>query len=214
MNDEIKTTLVLAGGALMFLGLTTAFRLDFWGNPPPQPTWPLVDPAFTNTATVRASAAERLRGNGDAGNLDCSVCHEVDKPGKLSFDANGRVILPAGHTDLVMRHGRNQRNDNCYNCHDEANHALLRQRDGRKLKLEESTQLCAGCHGPTYRDWEWGLHGRVSGYWQRQMGPATKKDCASCHDPHAPVFPSMKPAPPPHPLHAEAHSQSSTSHSP
>ena len=69
-----------------------------------------------------------------------------------------------------MAHGRHNRNNLCYNCHNESNLELFQTRDGRELKLADSTPLCGSCHGPTYRDWEAGAHGRTSGYWNRQLG--------------------------------------------
>ena len=214
MNTDFKTTLVLTGLAVLFLALIMAFRMNLWGEPAPLPVIPLVDGVFTNPATVRVSLPELIRTGGDVSAFDCNSCHEINKPGKLEFDAtSGLVILPAGHQDLVMRHGRNHRNENCYNCHDEANHALLKRRDNRKVKLEESTQLCAGCHGPNYRDWEAGIHGRTSGYWNRDLGPITRRDCVDCHNPHSPAFPAIKPAPGPHPLHAKENSKHQASHS-
>ncbi|MHB8519454.1 MAG: cytochrome c3 family protein [Limisphaerales bacterium] len=201
MNADSKTTLALAGLALVFLAIRTAFLYDLWGRVEPLPVLTLVEPAFTNTATVRVSAAELIRTGGDTSGLDCYTCHEKTKQIQLRFDTNSNIILPKEHEDLTIRHGRNNRNNNCYNCHDPAGLDRLVTRDGRRLKLEESTLLCAGCHGPTYRDWEAGIHGRTSGYWRREMGPVTRQECASCHNPHMPAFPSLKPAPGPHLLH-------------
>ena len=62
--------------------------------------------------------------------------------------------------------------------------------------------MCGSCHGPTYRDWEAGVHGRTSGYWDRSLGPMDRKACVNCHNPHAPHFPGRPPAPGPHPLRA------------
>jgi uncharacterized CHY-type Zn-finger protein len=118
----------------------------------------------------------------------------------LRFDADHNLIIPQEHSDIVMKHGSHNRNNLCFNCHNETNLELLQPRDGRELKFSESTQLCGSCHGPNYRDWEAGAHGRTSGYWNRSMGPITRKDCVSCHNPHSPKFPGRKPAPPPHPL--------------
>ena len=133
--------------------------------------------------------------------MDCYACHDKAKPPQLKFDTNNNVILPKEHEDLVLRHGRNNRNNQCFNCHDQANLDRLLTRDGRRLEFKDSSLLCASCHGPTYRDWEVGVHGRISGYWDRQSGEITRKDCTSCHDPHAPRFPALKPAPAPHALH-------------
>ena len=201
MSADKKTSIVLAGWTMVCLALTGAFLLNLWGRPVPLPALPVVDPGFTNTATVRLSAAELIRSGGDASGLDCYACHEKTKPPQLHFGTNNIVLLPKEHEDLVMRHGRNNRNDHCFNCHDPENLDMLKTRDGLKLKITESTKLCASCHGPTYRDWEAGIHGRTSGYWDRKLGPISRVECASCHDPHAPAFPSMKPGPKPHPLH-------------
>ncbi len=81
---------------------------------------------------------------------------------------------------------------------------LLQTRDGRKVSFSNSQLLCGSCHGPTYRDWEAGAHGRTSGYWDRSLGPIDRKICANCHNPHSPHFPGRKPAPGPHLLHPVA----------
>ncbi len=202
MECPSKASLALTGLAVAFLALAMAFHLEIWGRYEPPPALPRVDPSFTNTSTVRTSLAELKRTGGDTSEFACNACHEVgDHARKLRLDEKGSVILPDAHSELVMRHGRSNRNDNCFNCHDEANREMLRTRDGRMLKLEESTMLCASCHGPTYRDWESGIHGRTSGFWKRDLGPIVRKDCADCHDPHAPAFPSVKTAPGPHGLH-------------
>jgi len=193
------TVLVIA--SVLFIALAEAFRLDLWGRPEPLREVPLVDAAFTNTATVRVSAAELIRSDGDTSGFDCYACHDQKKPVVVKVDEKGEIVLPEEHNDLVIQHGRHGRNNHCYNCHDPAALNTVVTRDGHRFKFEESSRLCAGCHGPTYRDWEVGIHGRVTGYWDREQGAVTKQDCTSCHNPHAPAFPSIKPAPGPHPLH-------------
>ena len=69
------------------------------------------------------------------------------------------------------------------------------------MKFQDSPQLCGSCHGPTLEDWEAGAHGRISGYWNRSLGPITRQLCVNCHNPHSPAFQGRKPAPGPHPLH-------------
>ncbi|MBI3849852.1 MAG: hypothetical protein HY298_06120 [Verrucomicrobia bacterium] len=204
MNADTKTAAVLIASAVLFLALAAAFQRDLWGRPAALPAIPLVDPAFTNPAPTRVSAAELKQTGGDTSGLECNTCHELNKPVTLKFDAKGQVILPKEHDDLVMHHGRNDRNNNCFNCHNPLNREELMTKDGHKLKIEESTRLCASCHGPTYRDWELGVHGRMSGYWDRALGPFTRLDCVSCHHPHAPIFASRPPAPGPHPLRPAA----------
>ena len=209
MNAARQKTLVLTVIATGFVALAGAFMLELWGRPVVVVPLEAVEPEFTNTATVRLSAAEVIRTGGDASGQDCYACHEKGKSPAIHFTGNNRVVLPKEHEDLVMRHGRNDRNDNCYNCHDADNLEMLKTRDGHTTKLSESTPLCASCHGPTYRDWEVGIHGRTSGHWQRELGPITRQQCTSCHDPHAPEFPSVKPAPGPHALHGSSGDASS-----
>jgi hypothetical protein len=201
MNGASKERLVMAGVAAGLFALAGAFLLNLWGRPASVTPVPATDPKFTNTSPVRISAAELIRSGGDASGLDCYACHERNKPLQLKLDANNKVILPKEHEDLAVRHGRNDRNSFCFNCHDPENLDQLKTRDGKRLKWEESTKLCASCHGPTYRDWEVGIHGRTSGHWDRTLGDFAKLECASCHHPHDPAFPSQNPAPPPHPLH-------------
>jgi hypothetical protein len=200
MNNSQKTAWVLTGLTAGFLALTAAFLADLWGHPYSLPPHPLVDPSFTNRATVRQSLAELTRSGADTSEFECYVCHEQAKPPVLRYDAEHNLIIPKEHENIVMSHGRHNRNNNCYNCHDESNLELLQVRDGRELKLADSTPLCGSCHGPTYRDWEAGVHGRTSGYWNRKLGAAKREDCVSCHNPHSPKFPPRQPAPGPNPL--------------
>ncbi len=208
MNVKPQSTGVLIVVTLAFLALAAGFYLDLWGHPVLGRPIALVDTNFISTATARMSVADLIRSGGDTSSLDCYGCHEKNKPLKLKMDAEGNVIVPKEHDDIVMGHGRHHRNNNCFNCHDETNLELLQTRDGRHLKIEESPALCGSCHGPTYRDWEAGVHGRTSGYWNRNLGPIERKVCTSCHNPHSPPFPSRQPAPGPHPLHPLADAQS------
>ena len=200
MNLENKTSTVLLGLVVVFLGLSAAFLLNLWGHLSPLPSIPLVDSAFTSNRTVRVTYADLVRNKADLSDFDCYACHERNTPPPLRFDDQHNLIIPKEHENIVMGHGRHNRNNLCFNCHDEHNLELFQTRDGRQLKLADSTPLCGSCHGPTYRDWEAGVHGRTSGYWQRELGSITRVDCVSCHNPHSPRFPTMHPAPGPHPL--------------
>ena len=212
MNAQSKTSLVVVVLCGLFVALGGAFVFNLFGRPEVVRAIPLVDPKFTNTATVRLSAAQQMKAGGDTSGLDCYACHERNKPPVIKRDVSGHLVLPKEHEDLVMRHGRNNRNESCFNCHDPENLDTLKTRDGKKYKWEESTKLCASCHGPSFRDWEAGIHGRTSGYWDRSRGPAARLECASCHHPHSPQFPSIAPAPGPHELHPKPAAQTERSH--
>ena len=130
---------------------------------------------------------------------NCTSCHGTSTSLEKFIAADGSVNVPEKHKDLLaLAHGRNNRNNHCFNCHNPARLDQLVTRDGTKLKLEEATLLCASCHGPTYRDWETGVHGRTTGHWDKKLGATSRAECASCHDPHAPAFPKLIPFPAPY----------------
>jgi hypothetical protein len=200
MNGPAKTTVTLTALALAFSALTAAFLLNLWGHPAALYPIPLVDTNFLSTATVRQSYPDLVKADEDVTVFDCYLCHEKGKPPPLRFDTNQNLIIPTEHSDIVMGHGSHGRNNNCFNCHNETNLTLLQTRDGHEVTFSNSQLLCGSCHGPTLRDWEAGVHGRTSGYWDRALGPADRKLCVNCHNPHSPKFPGREPAPGPHPL--------------
>ena len=193
-----RTPLVLRGLVVLFCGLAGAFLLNLWGRTAPLKPIPLVDRSFLDTATVRRSYADLVAAKDDLSDFDCYACHERKKPPVLRYDANHKLIVPQEHSDVVMGHGEQGRNNNCFNCHDETNLEQLLARDGRVVKFQDSPQLCGSCHGPTFEDWEAGAHGRISGYWDRKLGAFKRQACVNCHNPHSPKFPARKPAPGPH----------------
>ena len=220
--------------------MAVCFILDLWGDPGLPAKIPPPDAVFAGTETARLSVAELTEADGDLSGLDCYACHEeqaklsltVDAEGivilpadhkdviysrlnctgchseeegvELDWDDEGRVLIPPAHSNLKLLHGRNRKNNDCFNCHDRSNLRYLVTRDGRQLEPAASNELCADCHGPKYRDWEIGIHGRLNGYWDRNLGEARRKDCTSCHDPHAPMFPKYKPGPAPQPVRVTA----------
>jgi formate-dependent nitrite reductase cytochrome c552 subunit len=212
MNHGNRTGTVLVVLAVIFLALGLKFAAQV--GPPSATTQKisLVDTQFLSTATIRKSYAELIRTKADLSDFECYACHEKGKPPVLRFDAQHNLVIPKEHEDVVMGHGSHNRNNNCFNCHDEQNLELLQTRDGRQVKLAESPALCGSCHGPTYRDWEAGAHGRTGGYWQRTAGPIKRQICVDCHDPHRPKIPQRKPAPGPHLLHPVTAIAESASH--
>ena len=139
--------------------------------------------------------------------LSCNDCHALFE----SRTATQGDL--AQHTEIVLQHGMN---DRCLNCHAHADRERLVLHDGTLVGLDEAPILCAKCHGPTWRDWTKGIHGRVSGYWDSTRGEPTKLGCTECHDPHSPAFPGLAPAPGPwtlrmgEPVHHEPDPENST----
>ncbi len=194
------TGYVFGAMVLVFFGLAAAFLGDLWGHPPARQNIALVEKSFLEKTPWRQTYADLVRAKEDLSDFDCYACHDKKKPPQLRFDANNILIVPVEHKDIVMGHGTHNRNNLCYNCHNESNLETLQVRDGREIKFADSTQLCGSCHGPNYRDWEAGAHGRINGYWNTSLGEAGKLDCANCHNPHAPRIPTRVPAPGPHAL--------------
>ena len=84
----------------------------------------------------------------------------------------------------------------CLNCHDSDDRDKLVRLNGELLTFNESHLLCGECHGPKLRDWDKGIHGSTTGYWDmsRDDGVSTvRKLCIECHLSHAPAFPGMTP---------------------
>lgn len=101
------------------------------------------------------------------------------------------------HTHIVLDHGLNNR---CLNCHHDGDRSKLVLHDGTPIPFAEVEHLCAKCHGPTYRDWQQGMHGKTLGYWSPSLGPQRRLKCTHCHDPHSPAFKPVAPLPGPHTL--------------
>ncbi|MCP4453999.1 MAG: hypothetical protein GY809_21270 [Planctomycetes bacterium] len=88
----------------------------------------------------------------------------------------------------------------CSNCHDMDDRNLLVVDGGQTIPYDQVDRLCAKCHGPTFRDWQKGMHGKTMDFWARDMGTPRRLGCTECHDPHTPAFAPMAPLPGPHTL--------------
>jgi hypothetical protein len=114
-------------------------------------------------------------------------CHSLFPP----REETPEHLLQHGH--IVLDHGIN---DRCRNCHDPNDRNKLILHGGQVIGYSEVVRLCSKCHGPTYRDWQKGVHGRANGYWDTSRGPRHRLKCIQCHDPHAPYSPAMDPLKP------------------
>lgn len=125
---------------------------------------------------------------------DCRECHEL-------FEAQWtRDYDLVEHDDIVLKHGNNRF---CLNCHNQKNVGVFADYDGAVIPEKDVVLLCAKCHGPKYRDWKAGAHGRRNGYWDTSEGPQTQLRCIQCHDPHYPKYKTIHPLPAPnYPLRA------------
>lgn len=212
MSDERRKQLVLLTLMVALLALAAGFATGAWGKVEPIRQISLVDTNFLSTAPARVSYSEMVRRKDDLSDFDCYACHEKNKPPVIRYDTNLNIIIPKEHETIKLGHGSHKRNNNCYNCHDEHNLERFQARDGKELKFADSSQLCGSCHGPTYRDWDAGIHGRTSGFWLRSAGDFARRDCVECHNPHSPKFQPRQPAPGPHPLREPEPRVASTKH--
>ncbi len=126
----------------------------------------------------------------------CAECHKLFP----ARDETPEKLLK--HAHIVLDHGIN---DRCRNCHDTKDRDRLLLHSGESIPYKRVIELCAKCHGPTYRDWQLGMHGRTNGFWDATRGEMRRLDCTECHDPHNPRVPAMDPVmplPPPYALRA------------
>lgn len=118
----------------------------------------------------------------------CTECHfSIQPPPRQN-------PLQSEHAAIALNHGLNT---NCLNCHHPVNRDVYVDYDGNEIPADQPARLCSKCHGPTYREWEAGIHGRQNGYWDTSKGERKKLFCVQCHDPHSPKFKPMPPLDPP-----------------
>jgi hypothetical protein len=122
----------------------------------------------------------------------CSDCHDPEDDLERE-----RRKLTLEHEGIVLQH--DEKNRWCLDCHDGVERDFLHLADGTLVDFKESYKLCGQCHGPTFRDWKMGVHGKRSGKWN---GQKTYLLCVHCHDPHSPSFKPIHPFPAPLPPQA------------
>jgi hypothetical protein len=158
---------------------------------PAQPTPGPAEDSHLDKMPVRAT--EGLDLTRMSWSYDCMECHKL-------LPAKWTDLQRVEHRNITLNHGANRF---CINCHHASDRTAFNDYDGSIIPRENVVQLCGRCHGPTYRDWTAGVHGRKNGYWLKSKGPQTRLRCIQCHDPHSPKFKPIKPqAPPSYPKRA------------
>ncbi len=172
---------------LVFVALVVSFLLDLWGAVAPIGKNEPADTHFVQHPSVRDPLlSPTMKRTGFEYN--CNSCHRhFTRP-------EGRTALIAEHDNIKLDHGHNSQ---CSNCHNKNDFETLKDYQGNVHTFEKSEQLCRSCHGPKYRDWLGGAHGRPNGYWDPTRGESVKTTCVHCHDPHSPAFKPIAPAPAP-----------------
>ncbi len=128
--------------------------------------------------------------------VNCNQCHAL-------FEHD--TINPPGlkrHDDILLNHGENNW---CFSCHDIKQRDRLALTAGDTVGYDEVPRLCAKCHGPTWRDWQRGIHGKTVGSWKTGDGRQRRLSCTECHDPHAPAFAAGVPLPGPNTIRMGEH---------
>ena len=152
---------------------------------PAQPTPGLHEDSHLDKKPVRETKGLDLTRMGWS--YDCMECHKL-LPSKWEH------AQYVEHKEITLNHGANRF---CLNCHHAKNRNAFNDYDGSIIPRENVVQLCGRCHGPAYRDWTAGVHGRKNGFWLKSKGPQTRLRCIQCHDPHSPKFKPIKPLTPP-----------------
>ncbi|MCW5755573.1 MAG: hypothetical protein KIT24_12770 [Phycisphaeraceae bacterium] len=120
--------------------------------------------------------------------VSCASCHANMQPNLARRDPDNPPMT--FHSGLHFEHGALT----CVTCHNSDDYNALRLADGSRIDYPQVMNLCSQCHAPQARDYAEGLHGGMTGFWDRTRGPQHRKSCIDCHDPHAPQFPAMVPA--------------------
>ncbi len=150
----------------------------------------LLMPAYAADNGPMVSGGEEVRQTPpppfSEGIFPCSGCH-------AGMDVNEkRRVLKDEHTNIILEH--DAANRWCLDCHSAKNRDKLHLASGALIDFSESYRLCGQCHGPTYRDWKAGVHGKRVGSWN---GPKSYFLCVHCHNPHSPRVKQVVPFPAP-----------------
>ncbi len=119
MNVETKKNAVLLALPMAFMALAAAFATNLVGHQVSPKPIPLVDTNFLTLPPCDRLTRILSAPSADLSDFDCYACHVKGKPPTLHYDAEGKLIIPKEHSDIVMGHGRHDRNNNCFNCHNE-----------------------------------------------------------------------------------------------
>ena len=177
--------------SLAFLAAAALMALDSDSSLPQIPEPAIVDAAAIDPAPLREVFRDPPTMLVAGFRQRCSECHRL-------FESNPGVQTNLlRHEDIVLEHGLNNR---CLNCHSTKNRDKLVLHGEQEIGYDQVVDLCAKCHGPTWRDWQKGMHGRTTGSWDPESPEQSRLLCTQCHDPHAPAFASIEPLPGPRTL--------------
>lgn len=173
--------------AVVFLLLALSFVFDVWGKKREVLKHPLVAKEYFTKDSVETPMLRPVLIQ-DGNRYSCNDCHQNIEPSTV------QKSFFSAHPDVTLEHGAN---NYCMTCHNFENREMLVDLNKNEIKFSQSEKTCLQCHGPIYRDWENGVHGRMKNFWDETKGAKSKLTCVQCHDPHNPKFKPMKPSPAP-----------------
>jgi len=175
----LQTTKSIIIASLLFIGITGC-------NPRSSTAEDQINSSVLKVETVMDSSILIPVESLSLDYFPCNDCHSELEPNPE------RRELVEMHDDIVFDH--DSENRWCLACHYINDRDSLVLAGGRRLGFDESYKLCGQCHGPKYRDWRLGIHGKRTGDWNGQKQYFL---CANCHDPHSPRIKPIEPMPPP-----------------
>lgn len=177
--------------SVAFFGLAGWFFFVSPAGDPPLPEVTPVNPEDIATEARRTLLSDPPLIDIGGQMQSCEACHSL-------FETNpDRVSTLYQHEHIVLDHGLN---DRCLNCHSTTDRDKLVLHGDQEIGYDDVQMLCSKCHGPTFRDWERGMHGKTMGSWAADSGEQHRLKCTECHDPHAPAYPHIVPLPGPNTL--------------
>jgi len=115
---------------------------------------------------------------------DCARCH------KPELEPYRDESLPPGqdaHWDISIHHAGDME---CFSCHKKEDPTKLVSVINKEARLETAYLHCGSCHKDQFQSWLGGAHGKRLTGWN---GVRIIRNCAGCHNPHAPARPKVMP---------------------
>jgi hypothetical protein len=172
----------------------TTGRVMWWGDPfdDTQPLGDMpIEADYSHEEAVVKAREKRLK----LFSLCTIACHN-GKTVPVPKDKSPRLLNM--HQDIVpnsleLKHGKGA--IWCLDCHSATNRSkLISHKVEEEISFNQPQKLCGKCHGPVYRVWREGIHGKRIGMWTKG-GKKRWWVCTECHNPHD-VEPPYKQIPP------------------
>lgn len=125
--------------------------------------------------------------SGTPARVPCKTCHGMLAKHPVIGDGKAETF----HDGIGLAHGEMS----CHTCHVPPDYQRFVLAGGEKVEYAQVMDLCSQCHGQQRQDYDHGVHGGMSGYWDLARGPRIRNHCLDCHNAHRPAIQQMRPAP-------------------